>query len=1318
MVLVLLFGSLLPAQLPAQLSFFGLKNALIDFALDQINVPGSLEITVTDVESPADGATDLVGVAVADSEGVWLRIGRVSMNWDPTRLASGQVAVTKLVADDVQVLRQPKPGPPVEPPPATDAPSPPEPLVWPRSPIAVSVRGLKLNGVKIAAGVLSPSALAFNASGHFKDEGDIQSAGLDLDRTDAVSGTIRFDYRRDFAQALLRLTLEAREAAGGLVAEMAGLPPGSATVVNVKGDGPVENWAADLRATIDDIGKIDGNVKVASVQPLEVTLDVSAAAEGQTRETGGPLLAEPVGLFADLIVTEEGLLTLRRLALDTQVGKIEASGSLNTATGAVDAMVEADVPTLGPPILAFGTLEGARFSGQVGGTLDDLQGSGRFTLADLTANQLDIVGLAMDGTVAVKGEIIRFDLKGRSEQLQVDRLDLAQTAGVELDMAGVLEGQALTLSRLLIDGPVMNASADGTADLSGGALDLRYKVRVPKLATVANTYNANAAGDLTSEGKVIGTVSAPELVAATAVDGLRFDGTAIGAVRVQHDIVLGPPLTGKITVGADTAAYGKIAAETALRLVDQELSLRNLRANAFGVEVRSGAPVVMDLATTLVNGRVTWKAANLASLAKLAGTPMAGSASGEIKLAATQGRQNVDLTLGMPSGSFGDASVEAVSLCAKVRDALSKVPTADATVRVATATVGEMAITDVNVTAKGPLNGLSVVATLAGTAPDGKPVAAEVAAKLAVLQPRLTATVQTLIAAYNKAEIRLTAPLQVSSQNGRTQVQGLRLAIPGGTVAGDLELRGQVLTTDLAVNIADLNPVATMAELPIEGGSMEATLRYDSRAPASLRLAVRDLLLKDLPTGSNALAATVTADWDGKQATAAAQISGGFGDPLVADVALDLLPSRSIIPEPSPQAAMNGHITWSGRAERLWALVPAADHYLAGQVDVNVTIAGTVSEPTISGRSDITDGRYENLEVGTILTNLTAKSEVAGDGGFAVNLDARDPTNSPITGRVAVRDGKLDAKITTNNALLVRRTDMTAFVTSTITATGTLLNPMVEGDILIERAEVRLVNSLPPSIATLGEVQIKGAPKPRPKPAKEGRIALDMRVRAPDEIFVRGRGLDSEWRMDLNIGGTASKPRIGGAIEKLRGQLTLLGKAFNLARGEVRFSDTANIDPELDVALLRDAQGVTGGIEISGRASAVKVDFVSTPQLPRGEIMPRLLFNQSSQSLSPLQALELASGIATLLDGSGDTLDRVRSAIGLDVLRVEDQGAGTGVTVGRNVAPGVFVGANQPIDGSAPSARVEIEVFDDVVIESDLGQQSGSSVGIKWKRDF
>ncbi len=58
------------------------------------------------------------------------------------------------------------------------------------------------------------------------------------------------------------------------------------------------------------------------------------------------------------------------------------------------------------------------------------------------------------------------------------------------------------------------------------------------------------------------------------------------------------------------------------------------------------------------------------------------------------------------------------------------------------------------------------------------------------------------------------------------------------------------------------------------------------------------------------------------------------------------------------------------------------------------------------------------------------------------------------------------------------------------------------------------------------------------------------------------------------------------------------------------------------------------------------------------------------------------------------------------------------VTVGRNIADDVFVGVQQPIGGGQPSVEVEIEVFDNVQIESEVGGETGSSVGVQWKKDF
>ncbi|MGB0440604.1 MAG: translocation/assembly module TamB domain-containing protein, partial [Paracoccaceae bacterium] len=363
-------------------------------------------------------------------------------------------------------------------------------------------------------------------------------------------------------------------------------------------------------------------------------------------------------------------------------------------------------------------------------------------------------------------------------------------------------------------------------------------------------------------------------------------------------------------------------------------------------------------------------------------------------------------------------------------------------------------------------------------------------------------------------------------------------------------------------------------------------------------------------------------------------------------------------------------------------------------------------------------GRYENLDVGTILTDLQVTSQVASDGAFLVNLNAADGAGGPVSAQVELADGMVDAVVKADGAILIRRDDATAAVTLDITAKGPLASPAIKGTVNIDRAEIRLVQATPPGVADLGEVRIKGQ-EPKPEPENAGAdIALEIDVTGPQDIFVRGRGLDSEWAIDLEVRGTAADPRITGLIGKRRGVLVFLGKNFDLERGTVRFIGAKGIDPVLDVQLMHENDGVVGGIAVTGTGQEPAINFVSRPGMPEEEVLPRVLFGGSKQSLSPLDALSLATGVATLLDGSGGAVDDVRGAVGIDVLRFENDEGGPSVTVGKNVTDGVFVGAKQPVGGGSASVQVEIEVFDNITIDSEVGPDEGTSIGLNWKKDF
>jgi translocation and assembly module TamB len=373
----------------------------------------------------------------------------------------------------------------------------------------------------------------------------------------------------------------------------------------------------------------------------------------------------------------------------------------------------------------------------------------------------------------------------------------------------------------------------------------------------------------------------------------------------------------------------------------------------------------------------------------------------------------------------------------------------------------------------------------------------------------------------------------------------------------------------------------------------------------------------------------------------------------------------------------------------------------------------------------VTDGQYQNLSLGTILTDVRIETRLLEEGDLGVTLRANDGASGTVEARMLVLlgDGPVALDLTANadSAVLVRRDDVTAAVSVEAAVEGPLNELDVTGEILIDKAEVRLVNATPPSVVTLDGIRIAGEPEAERDEAGESVINLFLSIVAEDDIFVRGRGLDSEWRMDLAVTGTATQPVVSGTVQKVRGQLGLLGRTFQLARGRLVFDGGREIDPELDVYLQREDHGLRGGIVIEGTPSNPELSFTSTPALPEDEVMPRLLFGQSRQSLTGAQALQLAAGIATLTGtGGGGPIEALREAAGLDVLRVEGQSVeDAAVTVGRNVGEDVFVGAKQGLGEQGTTAvTVEVEVFDNVTVDAEVGEQGNSSVGISLKKDF
>ena len=516
-----------------------------------------------------------------------------------------------------------------------------------------------------------------------------------------------------------------------------------------------------------------------------------------------------------------------------------------------------------------------------------------------------------------------------------------------------------------------------------------------------------------------------------------------------------------------------------------------------------------------------------------------------------------------------------------------------------------------------------------------------------------------------------------------------------------------------------------------------------------------------LPT----LALDFSGNWNGRDIDLNGRVTGAKGDALSlagsAPLALD--PQTLAVAVP-PQGRLAMRVSGGGDIANLADLLPLGEDRVTGRFALDGAVSGTVAAPAASGRLTVTGGRYENFATGAVLNDM--RLEIVGDRDrldAARVLGPRQRQGKPRGARrghagrhrsgrrrCGRRGGPVaNVSVTLKDFRILGRDLATAAASGTVTVTGPLAAPHVMARLTTDQGEVNLPASLPPSVTRLDVVEINGRAasgtanggNANGGKANGGKTApalsasLDIRVGVPGRIFVRGRGLDSEWRGQLAITGTSDAPQITGSLEALRGTFDVLGKTFRVTHGEISFDGGATIDPVLDITAEVTAADITAQILLHGPVSAPKLSMTSSPVVPQDEILARVLFGRGLGQITTGEGLQVAAAAASLAGGGFDVLDKVRSGLGLDRLGFgsarssgvnpatpkpgsSSAASGAAITAGKYVADGVYVGASQGLTAGSSKAVVEIEVLPRVTVQGDVGQNGSTGVGLNYKYDY
>ena len=404
-----------------------------------------------------------------------------------------------------------------------------------------------------------------------------------------------------------------------------------------------------------------------------------------------------------------------------------------------------------------------------------------------------------------------------------------------------------------------------------------------------------------------------------------------------------------------------------------------------------------------------------------------------------------------------------------------------------------------------------------------------------------------------------------------------------------------------------------------------------------------------------------------------------------------------------------------------------ADHRLAGLVEADLRVAGMPTAPRLGGNAELVDGTYENLIAGTLIKNLMIAVTATDSNVMRLSFTGTDGDSGSVAGggSITVDPGGgvfIDSTADLSNVTLVRRDDIVAAATGSVTYVGTPCRGRFKGRLETTSVNFRLVDLLPPSVVEIDVVEIGvdriTDPSPDLRALELGWSGdLDLTVDLPGNVFVRGRGLVSEWSGDLIITGNLAAPNIRGVLSLVRGEISFAGRAFVLIAGTIAFEKGQEQSPLIDLTASHEGKDITALMNVSGSASAPEVVLTSQPELPDGEILARVMFGKSVARLSPAQIARVAVALRALSRGetfSEDIFGLARTLLGVDILADERRRRLSGDRDRR-------LDGDRHRDEQSGPKPVEIEIAPGISVAADQEEEEGireGTLGIIWKWDY
>lgn len=870
-----------------------------------------------------------------------------------------------------------------------------------------------------------------------------------------------------------------------------------------------------------------------------------------------------------------------------------------------------------------------------------------------------------------------FDAKGSGFAAGWAEFDRLMGDAPRLRAKGSYTRGIITVAGSTLDGKAGSVRATGVKG-QGGTLDFKgdWDAKGPfRIGPLEITGNAKGSG------VVKGTLAAPRADLVADFDAIELPRLPLKDAHVKLSFRRAADATdGDFAMNA-TSAYGPARIATAFRFMPGGVDLSRLDADAGGVQatgavsLRRYRPSSADLVVNIGPGLLLQR----------------GQVSGTMKIADRAG------------GAFADIDLTARD--AALRDA------------------PDISISSGTLRGSGPVARLPVTVNAEGNARPGRwRIAGD-----GVLASESDGYALTMNASgrLGRVEVR-TLEAAVLRLGGPERTARLRLAVGEGRADVDARL-----------DEAGANVAAVLSDVALSTFNEDMSGRVDARATlqgrgeqltGALDATLRRVRGRGLPRELS-LDGSVQARLNDNTLDIEASATNSQG--LRSNATLTLPVEASAAPfrlAVATRRPMRGRFFADGEIKPLWDLFGGGERSLAGRVVTEGTLGGSLADPRINGVANLANGSFDDGVTGLRLRDLALAATFEGEHINVASVTGSDGRGGQLSGQGRIsleRDGASSFRLDLQRFQLIDNDMATATATGAATINRDAQGRVqLSGALTIDRADIAADPPTPSGVVTMDVVEIN-----KPTALERGlqveaqrglAVALDVTLKAPRRVFVKGRGLDVEMSLDAHVGGTTRRPELSGVARLVRGEYDFAGKRFEFDDGGAVYLGSSADKIRLNLTATRADPTLTAVIRVRGTAAEPEITLTSSPVLPSDEVLSQVLFGASASQLSPVEAAQLASALAALAGGGGfDVIGGLRGLTGLDRLTFGGGGEAGGLTVagGKYLTDDVYL---EIIGGGrdGPAAQVEWRVRRSLAIVSRIAGQGDAKLSVRWRRDY